>query len=109
MIKKYFFCAFLGFSQISLVSGQVRVTFKTAQIPASKDLSVHLFVAGDFNGWNPANKSFEMAPDNQGTFSVTETLSPGIYNFKITRGDWQKVECTATGQMKGNRSAAITH
>ncbi|MGZ3999754.1 MAG: alpha/beta hydrolase [Mucilaginibacter sp.] len=92
-----------------MLFGQFKVTFKTAQIPASKDLSVHLFLAGDFNGWNPANKAFEMLPDNQGGYRIEETLSPGTYNFKVTRGDWQKVECTATGKMKENRSAEIRH
>jgi predicted alpha/beta superfamily hydrolase len=109
MIKKIFFCAFLFFSQTLLLFGQFKVTFKTAQIPASKDLSVYLFLAGDFNGWNPANKGFEMLPDGQGTYSVTETLPAGVYNFKVTRGDWQKVECTAAGKMKENRSAGIKH
>jgi predicted alpha/beta superfamily hydrolase len=109
MMKKYFFCAFLIFCQNFLLFGQFKVTFKTAQIPASKDLSVHLFLAGDFDGWNPANKAFEMLPDKQGGYSVEETLPGGVYNFKVTRGDWQKVECTAAGKMKENRSAGIKH
>jgi len=109
MMKKYIFCAFLFFCQNFLLFGQFKVTFKTVQIPASKDLSVHLFLAGDFDGWNPANKAFEMLPDNQGGYSTTETLPAGVYNFKVTRGDWQKVECTAAGKMKENRSANIKH
>ena len=49
MIKKYFFCAFLLFSQSFLLFGQLKVSFISRQIPPSKDLSVHLFLAGDFN------------------------------------------------------------
>jgi len=109
MKKKIIFCAFLLFCQNFLSFGQVKVTFKTSQIAASKDLSVHLFLAGDFNGWNPSDGASEMLHDSAGYYQVMKTLAPGIYNFKATRGDWQKVECTGTGKMKGNRSVTIAH
>src|SRR5215469_4482621 len=109
MTKKFFFCAFLVFCQTFLLFGQVKVTFKTTKIPASKDTNVHVFLAGDFNGWNPADNASEMMPDNQGEFSVTKSLPAGSYNFKVTRGSWEKVESTATGGMTENRSANITH
>jgi len=109
MTKKFFFCAFLALGQTFLLFGQVKVTFKTARIPASKDAAIHLFVAGDFNGWNAADNASEMAADNQGGYSVTKSLQPGTYNFKVTRGSWEKVESTATGGMTGNREAVIKH
>lgn len=107
MMKKYFFCAFLLFCQNFLLFAQVKITFKTSEIPASKDLSVHLFLAGDFNGWNPSDAAFEMLPDGDGSYHVTRSLPIGTYNFKITRGNWEKVECTALGKSIGNRSASI--
>src|SRR5579872_497161 len=109
MKKKIIFCAFLLFCQTFLSFSQVKVTFKTNQIPSSKDLSVHLFLAGDFNGWNPSDKASEMLHDSAGYYRVVKTLAPGVYNFKVTRGDWKKVECTETGKTKGNRSATIAH
>ena len=109
MIKKIFFCAFLALGQTFLLFGQVKVTFKTAQIPASKDVAVHLYLAGDFNGWNAADSASEMVPGGQGTYSLTKSLPAGTYNFKVTRGSWDKVESTATGGMTQNRSASVTH
>src|ERR1700749_4398497 len=103
MKKKIIFCAFLVFSQSFLLFSQVKVTFKTAQIPAPKELSVHLFLAGDFNGWNPADKASEMVHDSTGYYHVVKALAPGNYSFKVTRGDWQKVECSDKGRMIGNR------
>src|SRR5579872_3666428 len=50
-----------------------------------------------------------MLHDSAGYYRVVKTLAPGVYNFKVTRGDWQKVECTETGKTKGNRSATIAH
>src|SRR5437879_7170921 len=93
MRKKLIFCAFLLLGQVFLSFGQLKVTFKTDKIPAIKELSVKLFLAGDFNNWNPGDKTFELLPDNAGSYRLVKTLSQGIYNFKITRGSWQTVEC----------------
>ena len=78
------------FCQIFFSFGQVKVTYKTTAIPASKDLSVHLFLAGDFNGWNPSDKASEMLHDSAGYYHAVKTLAPGVYNYKVNPGDWQK-------------------
>ncbi len=109
MIKKYFFCAFLLFSQSFLLFGQLKVSFISRQIPPSKDLSVHLFLAGDFNGWNPANKAFELMPDSAANYRLTYTFQPGKYQFKITRGSWLSVESNTTGGPVENRSLKLSH
>ncbi len=109
MIKKYFFCAFLLFSQSFLLFGQLKVSFISRQIPPSKDLSVHLFLAGDFNGWNPANKAFELMPDSTANYRLTYTFQPGKYQFKITRGSWLSVESNTTGGPVENRSLKLSH
>lgn len=109
MIKKFFFCAFLLFGQNFLLFGQFKVTFKTTKIPASKDLSVHLFLAGDFNSWNPADPGSEMIKNNDGSYQLLKTLPRGMYNFKVTRGSWQSVECNALGKPIDNRSISLLH
>jgi predicted alpha/beta superfamily hydrolase len=109
MAKKIFFCAFLLFCQNFLLFGQLKVTFKTGKIPASKDTVVHLFLAGDFNGWNPADKASELTPDRTGSYQVTKDMKAGNYDFKITRGSWQAVECTVQGRPIANRSVTIRH
>ena len=109
MKKKIIFCAFLLFCQTFLAFSQVKVTFKTASVLASKDLSVHLFLAGDFNGWNPSDKASEMLKDSAGYYHVLKTWAPGNYSFKVTRGDWQKVESSDKGRMIGNRGVNIVH
>jgi predicted alpha/beta superfamily hydrolase len=109
MKKKLFFCAFLLFSQNFLSFGQVKVTFKTGKIPSVKGLSVNLFLAGDFNNWNPGDKASELLPDNTGSYQLLKILPKGIYSFKITRGSWQTVECNVIGKPINNRSITIVH
>ncbi|WDF80184.1 alpha/beta hydrolase-fold protein [Mucilaginibacter sp. KACC 22773] len=108
MIKKIFFCAFWVFAQTFLLFGQVKTTFKTGKIPPLKNQSESLFLAGNFNGWNPADSAWKLLPDGIGGYRLLTAMPKGIYNYKITRGSWDKVECTATGKPADNRSLIIT-
>ncbi len=108
MIKKYFFCAFLLFFQNFLLFGQLKVNFLISKIPSVNDVDIHLFLAGDFNGWNPGDKAFELTPDSASGYHVTETFKPGKYQFKITRGSWLSVECNAAGAPVDNREIKLS-
>ncbi|MFI5137532.1 MAG: alpha/beta hydrolase-fold protein [Sphingobacteriales bacterium] len=107
MIKKIFFCAFLLFGQIFLLKGQQKTVFKTGEITPGKVLFVHLFLAGSFNNWNPADTAWELHNDGTGQYRLTKVLPKGIYEFKITRGSWQTAECTASGKPVDNRRISV--
>ncbi|HTD99558.1 MAG TPA: alpha/beta hydrolase-fold protein [Mucilaginibacter sp.] len=109
MKKKLFFCAFLLFSQSFLLFGQLKITFKTGKIPPVNGANASLFLAGDFNNWNPGDKAFELTRNEAGGYQLLKVLPKGVYNFKITRGSWQTVECNATGRAIGNRGITISN
>lgn len=57
-----------------------------------------IYVAGSFNGWNPADASAKMKQfGNTRKLLVLSNIAGGIYEFKFTRGSWDKTETTATG------------
>src|ERR1700742_2268937 len=85
MRKKIIFCAFLIFGQYFLSFAQLKVIFKTGKLPAFIVSNLHLFLTGDFNGWNPGDKSFELLLNNEGSYTLLKTLPKGVYSFKITR------------------------
>lgn len=89
--------------------GQIKVTFLIDKIPAVKETDTHLFIAGNFNNWDPGQAAFEFQKQNDGTWQLSKSLPKGIYNYKITRGSWQKVECTADGKSIDNRSFRLTN
>jgi len=62
-----------------------------------------LFVAGSFNGWNPQDKNYHFQKNEQGSYSLGIKLADGAYEFKITRGGWDKVECKKGGANIQNR------
>jgi predicted alpha/beta superfamily hydrolase len=109
MIKKIFFCAFLLFSRNFLLHGQQKIVIETGKIPVSKVSNGHMFLAGNFNNWNPADTAWELQPGGPGLYRLIKVLPKGTYAFKLTRGSWQTVECTANGKPIDNRSISVLH
>lgn len=106
-MKKKFFCAFLLFGQFFLSFGQQKTVFKTGNLPPFKTAPGHLFLAGDFNNWNPGDKAWELAPAGAGKYSLLKDMPKGVYHFKVTRGSWQTVECSVDGKGVDNRALKI--
>jgi predicted alpha/beta superfamily hydrolase len=109
MKKKLIFCAFFLFGQNFLLFGQLKVTFKTGEIPTATLPDAHLFLAGDFNNWNPNDKASELVQSNSGSYFLLKVLPKGVYNFKVTKGGWQMVECNGFGKAIENRSVTVLH
>lgn len=66
-----------------------------------------IFIAGNFNDWNPADIKSKLKPFGGGRRIITMNVDTGHYEFKFTRGSWDKVETTAQGDDIDNRIAAI--
>lgn len=107
MMKKIIFCAFLLFGQKFLLFSQVKISFFTGKIVAPKSPPEHLFLAGDFNGWNPADRAWELLKTPDGSYVLKKDLPVGIIHFKVTRGSWNTVECDAAGKAIDNRDLII--
>jgi len=105
-LKKHLFVALLLF--ISTVSfAQYKVTFLVKQ-PSLLHSMDHLFVAGNFNMWNPADSSYQLKPDESGISKITLSLPAGNYEYKFTRGNWQKAETDTAGKGTANRSLQLS-
>lgn len=75
----------------------------TLQSTLGKHTGEAVYVAGSFNGWNPADTGYKLSNN-----SVALKLNAGNYEFKFTRGSWEQVECTNNGGDIGNRSFQIS-
>ena len=99
------------FFQVSLLltlslASQQKIRIEINSLPANNPANSSLFVAGSFNGWNPQNKSFQFQKNEKGYF-LELSLNAGSYEYKITRGGWDKVECTKDGRDVGNRTLKV--
>ncbi|HET7118521.1 MAG TPA: alpha/beta hydrolase-fold protein [Hanamia sp.] len=94
-------CSLLYFSTIA--NAEYKVTFEVKPPPLLHSMD-HIYITGNFNSWNPADKSYQLIPDKNGNLKITLSLPQGNYEYKFTRGDWNKVETDSTGKSIANRS-----
>jgi metallo-beta-lactamase class B len=73
----------------------VRLVVTQAATKQNEDI----YVAGNFNSWNPADEKYKLKPFAGGRKSIViKDLAAGTYAFKFTRGNFEKVECMADGR-----------
>lgn len=68
-----------------------------------------IYVAGSFNNWNPAAPKYKLKPYGTSRKAIVlKDLTPGKYQFKFTRGSWEKGETAANGGDIENREADLS-
>lgn len=96
---KFVLCQFFLLLNFFVVEAQFNVVFRLGKYPPQYSLD-NIFVAGNFNGWNPGNAEYVLSSVKQ---ELSVQLPGGQYEFKCTRGGWEKVECMENGKDIGNR------
>jgi predicted alpha/beta superfamily hydrolase len=67
-----------------------------------------IYLAGEFNGWNPRDEAARLMKNENGRFQVLLTgVKVAAYEVKFTRGGWNTVETNAIGKDIGNRRLLI--
>ncbi|HMU47723.1 MAG TPA: alpha/beta hydrolase-fold protein [Chitinophagaceae bacterium] len=105
MLRLFFFIAFVFISD--LLSSQNSVRIELHDLPSYHDKSSSIYLAGSFNGWNPRDDNYKFSNGDGGNYTIEVKLKTGVYEFKLTRGGWDKVECTSTGADVLNRSLKV--
>jgi pullulanase len=67
-----------------------------------------LYLASNANGWNPRNDRYALRRLADGRFEILQIMAPGThFEFKITRGGWDRVEVAADGADLANHKFKI--
>lgn len=100
------FSFFHSFSQVAAVHFTVKV-------PLPDTVSGAVYIAGSFNYWHAGDSLYRMKKTSEGQYSISIPVFEGIkYNYKYTRGGWDKVELAANDSNISNRffySSALLH
>lgn len=78
-----------GFTQHSL-----NISLKDFPV---KHANEKVFIAGNFNGWDPAKTPLEFNASKNTWEVELKEMKPDVYEFKFTRGSWDKVQSTVSG------------
>lgn len=68
-------------------TAQYKVRFVINKFPPYHYKNDTVFLAGNFNGWNPHDNTLILGNDG-----ITIELKKGMQEFKFTRGSWEEVE-----------------
>ncbi len=85
------------------VIAQSKIEWEIKSLPFNHPAGNDIYLAGSFNGWNPQDEKYKFEKDDQGHYHFKIKLDNSVYEYKITRGGWDKVECKSSGQGIGNR------
>ncbi len=84
----------------------VRLVVNTVATRAQDDI----YVAGNFNGWNPKDENYKLKPFAGSRKSIVlKDMPAGTYAFKFTRGGFDKVECAADGRDISDRILEVNN
>ncbi len=91
---------------IIIARAQYKVSFEIGTLPV-QHRDETLFIAGGFNQWNPAAAGYSFTGGDL-PLRFTTSLAAGTYEYKITRGSWNKVECRNGGGDIPNRVVQLS-
>ena len=101
----WFFKIFLPFSFLFLsffLSAQLHI--RIVELPDNTPEDASLYIAGDFQGWNPASSDHKLEKLASGEYVIDLNPSLGTLKFKFTRGSWDTVEGNENGNFRPDRN-----
>jgi len=77
-----------------------QATFIIQSIPENTPVGEPLFVAGNFNSWNPGDEAYQLTKNADSLWSIVmpQQTEGTTIAFKFTRGDWNRVEKGPNGE-----------
>ncbi|MGZ8559588.1 MAG: alpha/beta hydrolase-fold protein [Chitinophagaceae bacterium] len=85
------------------VMAQSTIRLEIDSLPHYHPSGSNIYAAGSFSGWNPQDENYKFQHDKNGNYFLILKLDKGSYEYKITRGGWEKAECKKEGEAIGNR------
>ena len=104
-LKTFFVLAI--FSLLGAVShAQFTLHLKIKSLPATH-ADDSIYIAGNFNGWDPGNEKYRFSRSGDLVMLDIAGLANDEYQFKFTRGNWEKGEVASSGRGINNRSIKL--
>ena len=100
-------CLLVLLFTLATAEAQFHVVFKLGKIPVSHT-NDRIFIAGNFNSWDPGNAWYVLSPGADHILQLSVQLAAGNYEFKCTRGNWQRVEVRNDGSDIENRILSLS-
>lgn len=107
MLKKRIYGGFVFFSALLMLAACHRAVIKVEDIPDNTPKGQPLYVAGNFNNWDPGDEAYRMTLNSDSSYTFRLPPGFGSVEYKITRGDWTTVETDVCGYNIENRMLVL--
>ncbi|MEO8405324.1 MAG: alpha/beta hydrolase-fold protein [Chitinophagaceae bacterium] len=97
----------LIYSIVPAIAAQSSIRMEINTLPVYHPANSDIYLAGSFNGWNPADEKYKLKKSEQGQYYIDLSLTEGSYEYKLTRGSWDKAECKKDGTRRENRNLKV--
>ena len=84
-----------------------QLTIRVTSLPAGTPADAQVFVAGSFNGWQPAASGYALKRAGKEFVITLPSTVRGPIEFKFTLGAWERVETNAAGGDVANRTFTV--
>lgn len=81
-----------------------QLTITVTSIPSNTPTNDDIYIAGNFQNWNPSDPNYQLLNIGNNQFQTTISPDAGTLEFKFTRGNWDNVEGNANGLFIPNRT-----
>ena len=105
MIKPLIIISTLIYTASAMAQSTIRL--EVTSLPHYHPSGSNIYAAGSFNGWNAQDPNYKFQHDKNGDYFLDLKLDKGSYEYKITRGGWDKAECQKDGEAIANRNLKI--
>lgn len=105
MFRAAIYIISLLFASPVMSQSTVRLEIKT--LPEYHASGSDIYLAGSFNGWNAQDAKYRFQKNDKGEYYFDLKLDNGRYEYKLTRGGWDKAECKKGGGHAENRILVV--
>ncbi|MDA9555129.1 alpha/beta hydrolase-fold protein [Pelobium sp.] len=85
------------------------LTLIIKSLPQNISIKDSIYLAGDFNNWNPKSEDFKFKINEHGEAQLQLQLASSSMAFKLTKGSWENVEVDGKGNDINNRYLELNH
>lgn len=85
---------------------QYKVSFVISKLPSYHKSSDKIYLVGNFNNWHPGDEKMLLKRVNN-RYGITIELPKGMYEYKFTKGNWEKVESLNGGFPNENKRIVV--
>lgn len=103
MRRIFYLLIFICFS----LSALAQVTIVVKSIPAKTPNRDTIFMASSLNNWMPNDKAFSFKSNSSGRLTLSINPAADSFEYKMCRGNWNKVEVDSAGKDIKNRFYSI--